>query len=138
MRTQTSSVVSLLLFLAACGDVDPALSQASSQTRLDAKPSSSADAKPEEPKPSSADALPADTKPDDTKPTTTADTKPEDPSSVTAVPSCTFDYQCGKDEVCEGCGEKDKRCVPGCRTSCLVGRCVEVQCVTCPCPAQCI
>jgi hypothetical protein len=54
---------------------------------------------------------------------------------------CRSDAQCGPGRVCMGCGgDSPNECVIGCRskTDCPVGQaCVQVQCIRCPCPAQC-
>lgn len=58
-------------------------------------------------------------------------------------PECRNDLDCADGEVCElggrGCGTPV--CVPGCNEDAQCGRgqdCVEVQCVTCPCPGLCM
>jgi hypothetical protein len=54
---------------------------------------------------------------------------------------CRSDAQCGPGKICMGCGgDSPNECVIGCRskTDCPVGQaCVQVQCIRCPCPAQC-
>ncbi|MCG8557024.1 MAG: hypothetical protein MJD61_17325 [Proteobacteria bacterium] len=54
---------------------------------------------------------------------------------------CASDGECMRGLVCEGCGPAGQRCVTGCRTAqdCRLGQqCRQIQCVTCPCPAQCV
>ena len=55
---------------------------------------------------------------------------------------CRTDAECGAGRVCVGCGEQDVRtCVAGCRSraDCPAGQaCVQVECIRCPCPAQCM
>ncbi|MGZ6029109.1 MAG: hypothetical protein ACXWK5_06800 [Myxococcaceae bacterium] len=54
---------------------------------------------------------------------------------------CRSDAQCGPGQICMGCGgDSPNECVIGCRskTDCPVGQaCLKVQCIRCPCPAQC-
>ena len=52
---------------------------------------------------------------------------------------CRVDADCGTGRVCVGCGNKAS-CVTGCRSKadCPNGQsCVQVECIRCPCPAQC-
>ena len=54
---------------------------------------------------------------------------------------CQVDADCGAGKVCVGCSEQEPRsCVAGCRSKadCPSGQaCVQVECIRCPCPAQC-
>jgi hypothetical protein len=67
------------------------------------------------------------------------------PAPVTQPPrptigGCNQDSDCPGGQVCEGCGESNKECVPGCHESsqCPSGhKCQQVQCIRCPCPGQC-
>lgn len=63
-----------------------------------------------------------------------------EPSVSDDVSECKTDQECGKGSVCVRCGP-NASCVAGCATDadCGAGQaCVQVQCVRCPCPAQCM
>ena len=58
-------------------------------------------------------------------------------------PDCIRDADCGEGEVCEFGGALCLQpvCVPGCRADadCAEGTlCTELECLTCPCPSQCL
>ncbi|MCH9685373.1 MAG: hypothetical protein K0V04_28315 [Deltaproteobacteria bacterium] len=67
----------------------------------------------------------------------------EDPSN-----DCQTDSDCGPGTVCEftfpgctGANPTEKECIPGCRNKydCSPGTtCQTINCITCPCPAQCL
>jgi hypothetical protein len=65
------------------------------------------------------------------------------PAGGTAPPGeCRVDADCGAGRVCVGCGGEQgvRTCVAGCRSraDCPAGQsCVQVECIRCPCPAQC-
>jgi hypothetical protein len=58
-----------------------------------------------------------------------------------ATGECRTDADCGAGRVCIGCSDQGARtCVTGCRSKadCPAGQaCVQVECIRCPCPAQC-
>ena len=54
---------------------------------------------------------------------------------------CQTNAECGRGQVCGRCGEAPGKCIPGCSTSadCPAGStCVQVQCIRCPCPGECM
>ena len=54
---------------------------------------------------------------------------------------CLSDADCGQGRVCGRCGQGPGECTGGCSSSadCPAGTtCVQVQCIRCPCPAQCM
>jgi|GEM_PF-4651218 len=54
---------------------------------------------------------------------------------------CQTDAECGRGRVCGRCGQGPGECIPGCSTSadCPSGTtCVQVQCIRCPCPGECM
>lgn len=70
---------------------------------------------------------------------------PVTPAAASAAPrpgGCQTDDECGPGKLCMGCGgDAPRECVAGCRSKadCGPGRaCVQVDCVRCPCPAQCV
>jgi hypothetical protein len=66
--------------------------------------------------------------------------QPELTERAEANEPCKSDDQCQGGLVCEGCGQDDRVCVPGCRNDgdCQEGeRCQPVTCVRCPCPPLC-
>ncbi len=54
---------------------------------------------------------------------------------------CQTDAECGRGWVCGRCGQGPGQCIPGCSSSadCPPGAtCVQVQCIRCPCPGECM
>jgi hypothetical protein len=54
---------------------------------------------------------------------------------------CQTDAECGRGRVCGRCGQGPGECIPGCSTSadCPPGNtCIQVQCIRCPCPGECM
>ena len=72
----------------------------------------------------------------------TATARSSGPSAVEDASSgCRSDADCGPGTVCGRCGQGPGECIGGCSTSadCPSGTtCVQVQCIRCPCPAQCM
>jgi ribonuclease BN (tRNA processing enzyme) len=59
--------------------------------------------------------------------------------STDGAGGCRSNADCGRGKVCVSCG-KESSCVAGCSTlaDCGPGQiCAQVQCIRCPCPAQC-
>jgi len=63
------------------------------------------------------------------------------PAPRDASGGCMTDGDCGAGRVCGRCGDGPGECVGGCSSSadCPAGTtCAQVQCIRCPCPAQCM
>lgn len=63
------------------------------------------------------------------------------PAPRAEAAGCQTDAECGPGRVCGRCGQGPGECIPGCSTSadCPPGsRCVQVQCIRCPCPGECM
>lgn len=80
-------------------------------------------------------------------PTVVGSTRSEQPVTHATEPApakgeCRVDADCGTGKVCIGCGgeQEVRSCMTGCRSKadCPSGQaCVQVECIRCPCPAQC-
>ncbi|MFP2928511.1 hypothetical protein ACLESO_25615 [Pyxidicoccus sp. 3LG] len=64
----------------------------------------------------------------------------DDGPSVPAGGVCQSSSQCLIDYACAGCANEDAHCLPGCSTDadCSEGHCEQQQCITCPCPGNCV
>lgn len=67
------------------------------------------------------------------------DVTPADAGPPPRASSCAGDVDCPVGMLCESCGDGSMSCVPGCRTDAQCGQNMicshQVQCLSCPCPS---